>query len=109
METEAMVSQVVGRVDTHQDLHMAAAVSLEGEVLGSKVFSTTRVGYRAMLAWFRSQGELLRVGVEATGSSGAGLTHHTQDGRPGPAGHPTAAPQHRGGLLPRRFETLYVT
>jgi transposase len=71
-----MVPQVVGGVDTHQDLHVAAAVSLEGEVLGSKAFSTTRAGYRAMLAWFRSHGELLRVGVEATGTYGAGLTRH---------------------------------
>ena len=29
-----------------------------------------------MLAWFRSHGELLRVGVEATGTYGAGLTRH---------------------------------
>jgi len=29
-----------------------------------------------MLPWFRSHGELLRVGVEATGSYGAALTRH---------------------------------
>lgn len=75
-ETTKTTPQVVGGVDTHQDLHTAAAVSTEGEILGVKNFSTTRAGYRAMLAWFRSHGDLLRVGVEATGSYGAGITRH---------------------------------
>jgi transposase len=57
---------VIGGVDTHQDLHVAAVVNSEGIELGSQSFSTTRAGYRAMLRWFRSYGELLRVGVEAT-------------------------------------------
>ena len=59
-----------------QDLHTAAIVSLNGTVLGTESFSTTRAGYRAMLCWFRSHGELLRVGVESTGSYGAGITRH---------------------------------
>lgn len=67
---------IVGGIDTHQDLHTAAIVTADGEVLGTKAFSTTRAGYRAMLAWFRSHGELLRVGVEATGTYGAGITRH---------------------------------
>ena len=45
-------------------------------MLGTESFSTTRAGYRMMLAWFRSHGELLRVGVESTGSYGAGTTRH---------------------------------
>ena len=65
--------RVIGGVDTHQDLHTAAVVTLEGKVLGTESFSTTRAGYRAMLAWFRAHGELLRVGVESTGTYGAGI------------------------------------
>ena len=53
--------QIIGGVDTHQDLHTAAVVSHDGTVLGTESFSTTRAGYRAMLRWFRSHGELLRV------------------------------------------------
>lgn len=71
--TPAEGREIIGGVDTHQDLHTAAAVTLEGKVLGTESFSTTRAGYRAMLAWFRGHGELLRVGVEATGSYGAGI------------------------------------
>ena len=67
---------IIGGVDTHQDLHTAAIVTLEGAVLGTESFATTRTGYRAMLAWFRSHGELLRVGVESTGSYGAGIARH---------------------------------
>lgn len=47
-----------------------------GVVLGTEAFSTTRAGYRAMLRWFHAHTELLRVGVEQTGSYGAGLTRH---------------------------------
>lgn len=72
----AASAEVVGGVDTHQDLHHAAVLSRVGEILGVRSFATTRAGYRAMLAWFRSHGELIRVGVEQTGSYGAGLTRH---------------------------------
>ena len=45
---------VVGGIDTHQDLHWAAVVDHTGHVLGTeRAFSTTRSGYRAMLAWLR--------------------------------------------------------
>jgi transposase len=67
---------VIGGVDTHQDLHLAAFVEVDGTVLGTRAFPTTRAGYRALLAWIRSHGSLLRVGVESTGSYGAGLTRH---------------------------------
>lgn len=68
--------KIIGGVDTHQDLHTAAVVDLNGAVLGSASFPTTRAGYRAMLGWFQAHGELLRVGVEATGTYGAGLARH---------------------------------
>ncbi|WP_420636995.1 IS110 family transposase [Candidatus Palauibacter sp.] len=67
---------IVGGVDTHRDLHTAAVVTLEGTVLGTESFPTTRAGYRAMPRWFRSHGRLLRVGVESTGSYGAGIARH---------------------------------
>ena len=85
---------IVGGVDTHKDLHTAAVVTMAGVVLGTEAFSTTRAGYRAMLRWFREHGELLRVGVEQTGSYGAGLTRHLALARrAGARGHrPRAQP-----------------
>ena len=59
---------IIGGGATHQDPYTAALVTLEGTALCTESFSTTRAGCRAMLAWFRSHGELLRVGVEPTGS-----------------------------------------
>src|SRR4051794_19478933 len=64
---------VVGGVDTHKDLHVAAVVDEHDGVLASRCFPTTRHGYKQMLAWMRSFGALQRVGVEATGTYGAGL------------------------------------
>lgn len=42
---------VVGGVDTHKDLHVAAVVDENNKVLGTRYFSTTRQGYWQMLAW----------------------------------------------------------
>jgi transposase len=71
--------RVVGGVDTHKDLHVAAVVDELDRVLGSRSFATTRHGYKQMLTWMRSFGQLRRVGVEATGTSGAGLLRYRQN------------------------------
>ena len=67
---------VVGGVDTHVDVHVAAAVNHVGGVLGVEAFSTTRAGYRRLVGWLRSHGELTLVGVEGTGSYGVGLARY---------------------------------
>ena len=64
---------VIGGVDTHKELHVAAVVDSRDVLLGTEMFATTRAGYRAMLKWMRSFGDLKRIGVECTGSYGAGL------------------------------------
>ncbi len=72
------VRRVVGGVDTHKDLHVAAVVDDRDRVLATQCFATTRHGYGQMLAWMRSFGELQRIGVESTGSYGAGLLRFAQ-------------------------------
>ena len=69
---------VIGGVDTHKDLHVAAVVDNHDRLLGSQSFATTRHGYKQMLAWMRSFGPVRRVGVEATGTYGAGLLRYLQ-------------------------------
>ncbi len=69
-------ARVVGGVDAHKDLHVAAVVDARDHVLGTHAFPTTRQGYRQMLHWMQSFGELTRVGVECTGTYGAGLLRH---------------------------------
>ncbi len=77
-EDEQTRSAVVGGVDTHKDLHVAAVVDHQDRVIGTRSFASSRQGYRQMLAWMRSFGELQRVGVESTGSYGAGLLRFLQ-------------------------------
>lgn len=65
---------VIGGVDTHADVHVAAACDPLGAVLGTESFPTTAAGYRGMLAWWHGFGDLQIVGIEGTGSYGVGLT-----------------------------------
>ena len=59
-------ADVVGGVDTHKDLHVAAVVDQNNKVLGTQYFPATRQGYRQMLAWMNSFGVLKRIGIECT-------------------------------------------
>jgi transposase len=67
---------VVGGIDTHKDLHVAAVVDPAEAVLATESFATTRAGYRSLVRWMRSFGDVRRVGVEGTGSYGAGISRH---------------------------------
>lgn len=69
---------VVGGVDTHKALHVAAVVDAHDRLVGSMSFPTTTHGYKALLAWMQSFGEVSRVGVECTGTYGAGLLRYLQ-------------------------------
>lgn len=65
---------VTGGVDSHGDVHVAAAVcSSTQRLLGVASFPTTVVGYAELLDWLAGFGPLGRVGVEGTGAYGAGL------------------------------------
>jgi transposase len=70
------VRPVTGGVDTHAEVHVAAVVDQVGRVLGTETFSATAPGYQAALAWMGGFGELGTVGIEGTGSYGAGLARH---------------------------------
>ncbi len=68
--------RVTGGVDTHKDVHVAAVLDDVGRLLGTESFPATRSGYRRLLRWMQSHGELAAVGVEGCGSWGAGLARH---------------------------------
>lgn len=67
---------VTGGVDTHGATHHAAALDQRGRVLGDREFPATDGGYRSLLAWLAGFGPVAAVGVEGTGSYGAGLSKH---------------------------------
>jgi transposase len=67
---------VTGGVDTHFDVHVAAALDGIGGLLGVEEFPTTRAGYARLLGWLRGFGSVDLVGIEGTGSYGAGLARY---------------------------------
>ena len=67
---------VTGGVDTHLDVHVAAAVDANGGVLGVESFATTTIGFAELHDWVAGFGPVARVGVEGTGAYGAGLARH---------------------------------
>lgn len=73
-----MGTQITGGVDTHLEVHVAAALDERGGLLGTASFATTPAGYRELVEWFASLGTVVLVGVEGTGSYGVGLTRHLQ-------------------------------
>ena len=67
---------ITGGVDTHADLHVAAALDPLGGLLGVQEFPATGTGYAQLLDWLGGFGPITLVGVEGTGSYGAGLARH---------------------------------
>jgi transposase len=64
---------ITGGVDTHADMHVAAALDAVGGLLGVQEFPATPAGYGRLLGGF---GTVCLAGVEGTGSYGAGLARH---------------------------------
>lgn len=68
--------RVIAGVDTHKEIHVAAVLDELGRLLETATFPATPGGYRQLTRWLASHGEVLAVGVEGTGSWGAGLSRH---------------------------------
>jgi transposase len=64
---------VTGGIDTHSEVHVAAALDEVGGLLGAESFEANPDGYVALLTWLRAFGDVTKVGVEGTGSYGAGV------------------------------------
>ena len=67
---------ITGGVDTHADAHVAAALDPIGGLLGVREFPATPAGYAGLLGWLGGFGTVCLVGIEGTGSYGAGLARH---------------------------------
>ena len=64
---------VTGGIDTHGEIHVAAALDEVGGLLGTESFEANPDGYSALLSWLAGFGAVGKVGVEGTGAYGAGL------------------------------------
>ena len=67
---------ITGGVDTHSEVHVAAALDAIGGLLGVREFPATKAGYAGLLGWLGEFGDVALVGIEGTGSYGAGLARH---------------------------------
>ena len=67
---------ITGGVDTHAGTHVAAALDSVGGLLGVREFPATAAGYAGLLRWLGGFGTVALVGIEGTGSYGAGLARH---------------------------------
>ncbi len=67
---------ITGGVDTHSEVHVAAALDPVGGLLGTREFPATAAGYASLLGWLGKFGDIALVGVEGTGSYGAGLARY---------------------------------
>src|SRR5439155_10570291 len=76
MAMTSMPEMITGGVDTHLDVNVAAALDGIGGLLGVEQFETTPAGNRQLLGWLAGLGMVVRVGVEGTGSYGAGLARY---------------------------------
>src|SRR4029450_12062356 len=61
-------------VDTHLETHVAAVIDQTGRLLGTQAFPASTRGYVALITWAEGFGPVAHVGVEGTGTFGAGLT-----------------------------------
>ena len=64
---------VTGGIDTHSEVHVAAALDEIGGLLGAESFDANPAGYEALFNWMSAFGDVTKVGVEGTGSYGAGV------------------------------------
>jgi transposase len=64
---------VTGGIDTHGEAHVAAVLDEVGGLLGTESFRADPEGYSALLTWLQAFGDVGKVGVEGTGSYGAGI------------------------------------
>ena len=61
-------------VDTHEEVHVAVALDQLGRHLGELPVSTDPAGFARLIDWASAYGVIDKIGVEGTGSYGAGLS-----------------------------------
>ena len=59
--------------DTHLDTHVAAVIDQAGRLFGTQGFPASTRGDVALVTWAERFGPVERIGVEGTGTYGAGL------------------------------------
>ena len=69
-------ARVTVGIDTHGEVHVAVVLDARGRRLGCESFPSTGAGHRSLERWAAGFGPIDKVGVEGTGSWGAGIARH---------------------------------
>jgi transposase len=69
---------VVGGIDTHADVHVVAVIDELGGLLATASFPADLAGYAQLSDWLSGHGQVVGVGIEGTGSYGAGVSSYLQ-------------------------------
>jgi transposase len=56
---------VIGGVDTHKHTHHAAAINIQGRLLGREEFPANNIGYQSLSARLHTHGIEQAIGVES--------------------------------------------
>lgn len=64
---------VVGGIDSHAEVHVAAVLDELGALLATASFPADGEGYERLAGWLAGHGPVVGVGIEGTGSYGAGV------------------------------------
>ena len=70
MDKPPVKHAVILGVDTHLDVHVGVIINGQGNMLGVLSVETNVNGYRKLLKWARSFGDVSRAGIEGTGTYG---------------------------------------
>ena len=78
MTKSSVAQRIIVGVDTHKDVHVAAAIDVQGRLLGYHTAATTERGCSDLHQWALTLAPRIQYGVEGTGSYGAGLSRFLQ-------------------------------
>jgi hypothetical protein len=72
MKNKPKETEVILDVDTHLDVHVGAVISKARKLAGVPAVSKSTAGYRDLLSWASSFGNLNRAWIEGVGTYSAG-------------------------------------
>lgn len=72
----ATIGNFYAGTDTHKDTHLPAVIDHLRQLVQTRSWPTNSAGYESMWEWIGSLGVIAVVGVDGTGSYGAGVTRY---------------------------------
>ena len=72
------IDVIIG-VDTHKEIHAAVAINAFGIHLATTTIPVCTKGYQALETWATALGPIRAIGIEGTGSYGAGLSRFLRE------------------------------